>query len=168
MLSAYDSSTKLVTVIIDTPFGDRCKYKYDENNAVCRLSKVLPLGHSFPYNFGFVPGTRADDGDALDVLVLLSEPLVVGCVLAVHLLGVLEAEQREADGRVLRNDRLLGSVSTKVNAPWPTKLADMTTQSLEEIQHFFVSYNEMEGRVFRPLGYQSADRAWQLLLRSLG
>ena len=91
----------------------------------------------------------------------------MGCVLSVHLLGVLEAEQRETDGRILRNDRLLGSVSTKVNEPWPTQLAEMTTRSLEEIQHFFISYNEMEGRVFHPLGYQSADRAWQLLLQSL-
>jgi inorganic pyrophosphatase len=63
-----------------------------------KLSKVMPEGMHFPYDFGFVPSTKAEDGDPLDVLVLSDEPLYVGCVVECRLIGVIEAEQ-EQDGQ---------------------------------------------------------------------
>src|SRR5436190_23071792 len=77
-LAAPDPQSGLVNVIIDTPKGSRNKFKYDEELGLFRLSKVLPLGSSFPYDFGFIPGTRGEDGDALDVLVLLDEAAMPG------------------------------------------------------------------------------------------
>jgi inorganic pyrophosphatase len=73
-LDAIDPDSGLVNVVIDTPRGSRCKYKYDEKTGLFRLAKLLPLGASFPYDFGFVPSTRGEDGDPLDVLVLVDEP----------------------------------------------------------------------------------------------
>src|SRR6185437_12740388 len=63
-----------VTVIIETPKGHRNKFKYDEQQNVFKLSGVLPVGSSFPYDFGFIPSTKAPDGDPIDVLLLMDEP----------------------------------------------------------------------------------------------
>jgi len=72
-LPPLDRDSGLATVVIDTPRGSRCKYKYDAKLGLFRVGKLLPLGATFPFNFGYVPGTLGPDGDALDVLVLLDE-----------------------------------------------------------------------------------------------
>ena len=84
-LGARDPNTGLVNVVIDTPKGSRNKYKYDEKSGLFRLSKVLPLGAVFPYDFGFIPATRGGDGSPMDVLVLMEEPTFAGCVVPVRL-----------------------------------------------------------------------------------
>jgi inorganic pyrophosphatase len=96
-------------VVVDTPKGSRNKYKLDERDGQWRLSKVLPQGMSFPYDFGFVPSTRGEDGDPVDVLILADEPSFPGCVVAARLIGVLEAEQTEGR-KTVRNDRLVAVV----------------------------------------------------------
>jgi inorganic pyrophosphatase len=164
-LDAVNSDSGLLNVVIECPLASRVKYKYDEKQGLFLLHKLLPLGATFPYDFGFIPSTRGEDGDPLDVLVLLNEPLAVGCVVPVRLIGVLEAEQTQ-DGRTIRNDRLIGVVETKVNPAELTSIRQVGEQTLREIEHFFVSYNEMEGRQFRCLGRRDADRALELVEKS--
>ena len=115
-LSAREPDSGLVRVVVDTPKGSRNKYKYDETLGLYRLSKVLPVGIAFPYDFGFIPSTRAEDGDPLDVLVLGEEALFPGCLVTVRLVGVIQAEQTE-HGKTFRNDRLMGAIETPVNRP---------------------------------------------------
>ena len=69
-----------IQVVIETTRGGRNKLAYDEELGIFRLKKVLPEGTSFPYDFGFVPSTKGDDGDALDVLVLMDQPGTTGCL----------------------------------------------------------------------------------------
>src|SRR4051794_30156861 len=88
-LPARADDSGRIHVIIDTPRGSRNKFKYDEELGVFRLGKVLPLGAYFPYDFGFIPSTRGEDGDPLDVLVLSEEPAFCGCLVSALLLGVL-------------------------------------------------------------------------------
>src|SRR5205823_618252 len=126
-----------VDVVIDTPRGSRCKYKFDRSTGKFRMGKLLPRGASFPYNFGFVPGTRGDDGDAIDVLVLLDEALVVGVVVSVRLIGVLEAKQSEKGRRAIRNDRLIGVVETEYNSPELQSVDDLIELQRNELVHFF-------------------------------
>src|SRR5256885_13657312 len=93
-------------VIIETPKGSRNKYSYDLDRGLFKLKKVLPLGNVFPFDFGFVPSTLADDGDPLDVLVLMDAPAFAGCLVTVRLIGVIEARQAK-EGQKVRNDRLI-------------------------------------------------------------
>ncbi len=151
-----------IHVVIDTPRGSRAKYKYDEDAGLMRLSKMLPRGLYFPYNFGFVPGTRGEDGDALDVLVLLDEPLALGCVVTVKLVGVLKARQAEK-GETVRNDRLLGVVETAYNPAEAGDIGDLPGQMLAEIEAFFVAYNQAQGRIFTPDGRGNAADALALV-----
>jgi inorganic pyrophosphatase len=161
-LEARNPETGLVNVVIDTPRGSRCKYKLDEKAGLFRLNKLLPLGAHFPYDFGFIPSTRGEDGDPLDVLVLMEEPVFVGCVVPVWLVGAIEAEQTEK-GKTVRNDRLLGVVETPFNPPEVRALEELGEKRLDEIERFFISYNEMEGRQFRPTGRKDTEAAERLV-----
>ena len=166
-LPAVDPDSGRLNVVVDTPKGSRNKYKFDEQHGQWRLSKVLPQGLSFPYDFGFLPSTRGEDGDPLDVLLLMDEPAFPGCVVPARLIGVLEAEQTEG-GKTVRNDRLVAVVETPYNPAEFRSLEEVGRQRLDEIEHFFVSYNQMEGRQFKPLARRGADRARELLEQGIG
>src|SRR5579884_3353600 len=101
-----DKKTRECRVVIETPKGRRNKFDYDPKLELFTLGGLLPEGMSFPYDFGFVPSTIAEDGDPLDVMVLMDEPAHVGCVLRVRLIGYIEALQTE-DGKTTENDRLI-------------------------------------------------------------
>jgi inorganic pyrophosphatase len=150
----------LIVVVVDTPRGSRNKFKYDEDLGLFWLSKVLPLGAAFPYDFGFIPSTRGGDGDPLDVLVLMDESAFAGCLVTVRLLGGIEARQTEK-GKTVRNDRLIATVETHYNRPDMYTLEDVGEARLDEIEHFFISYNQAEGRQFKPVrryGPEVAER----------
>src|SRR5262245_14669451 len=166
-LPALDPDSGRLNVVVDTPKGSRNKYKFDEQQGQWRLSKVLPQGLSFPYDFGFLPSTRGEDGDPLDVLLLMDEPAFPGCVVPARLIGILEAEQTE-DGKTVRNDRLVAVVETPYNPAEFHSLEEVSRQRLDEIEHFFVSYNEMEGRQFKPLARRGADHALERLEEATG
>ena len=161
-LSAREPDSGLVRVVVDTPKGSRNKYKYDAHMGLYRLSKVLPLGLAFPYDFGFIPSTQAQDGDPLDVLLLGEEALFPGCLVTVRLMGVLQAEQTE-HGQTFRNDRLIGAIETPVNRPAIQTFTDLRPEHLDEIEYFFMAYNHLEGRHFQPLGRHGPAMAEQLL-----
>src|SRR5579872_7085076 len=102
-------SDHLINAIIETPRGSRCKFKYDPDHGVFELHRMLPAEDPYPYDFGFIPSTVAEDGDPIDVLVLLEATQFPGCVVPSRLIGVLEIEQREhgGEGKPVRNDRLI-------------------------------------------------------------
>jgi inorganic pyrophosphatase len=147
-----------VNAIVETPRGSRAKFKFDEELGVMAFDKVLPLGFSFPYDFGFIPSTRGEDGDPLDIMLLLDFPLPMGTLIAVKLVGVIEAEQTERDGRTVRNDRLLGvpAVTSERGEP-------LTDRIFDEIETFFIDYDRRFGKEFRPLRRGDAQVALELI-----
>jgi len=165
-LHTREPDSGLVHVVVETPKGSRNKYKYDRHLGLYRLSKVLPLGLTFPYDFGCIPATRAADGDPLDVLVLGEDALFTGCLVTVRLVGVIQAEQTE-HGKTFRNDRLLGALETPVNRPAIHTLADLRAEHLDAIEAFFMTYNHLEGRHFTPIGRHGPAQAKQLLADSI-
>jgi inorganic pyrophosphatase len=159
----FDEETGDLNVMIETPKGSRNKYAWDEKLGLLKLKGVFTVGHSFPYDFGFIPNTRGGDGDPIDVLVLMDEPAFVGCYLTARLIGVIEAEQTERDGRVERNDRLIAVASESKNQSHIRSLDDLNDKFVREIEHFFVSYNEVKDKVFRPIGRNGAEMARELV-----
>lgn len=162
-LNAFDDEGEELNVIIETPKGSRNKFDYDDELQIFKLGGVLPLGAVFPFDFGFVPSTLGGDGDPLDVLVLMDEPAFTGCLVRVRLVAVVEAEQTERGGETMRNDRLIG---VAVESPLHSKvrsLAGLDENLLDGIEHFFVSYNEIKGKVFNPLGRFGSVRARNLV-----
>ena len=165
-LDAWDPESGALNVVIETSKGSRNKLSYNPAQGLFELRKVLPRGLVFPFDFGFIPSTVGDDGDPLDVLVLLDEPVPAGCKIPARLIGVIEAEQTE-NGQTERNDRLIAVAVQCQEHRDIRSLKDLSERLVQEIEHFFVSYNQMEGRQFRPLGRQGADRAWKLLEESV-
>ena len=159
---AADDSREL-NVVIETPKGSRNKFTYDDALGLFKLGGVLPSGAVFPFDFGFVPSTTGGDGDPLDVLVLMDEPAFTGCLVRVRLLGVIEAEQTERDGETTRNDRLVGLAAESRLHRKVRSLGALDENLLEEIEHFFVSYNQIKGKEFKPLARSGPKRAFELV-----
>ena len=106
-LAPFDADDgNLVHVVIETPKASRNKYAFDPELKIFQLKKVLPEGMTFPYDFGFVPSTKAEDGDPVDVLVLMDEPAFAGCLLKCRVIGVIEGEQGKKKQKE-RNDRIV-------------------------------------------------------------
>ena len=162
-LGAFDAEGGDLNVIVETPKGSRNKFDYDEKLSLFKLGGVLPAGAVFPFDFGFVPATVGGDGDPLDVLLLMDESAFTGCLVRARLVGVIEAEQTERDGETTRNDRLIAVASESRTHKKVRSLAGLSENVVEEIEHFFVSYNEIKGKEFRPLGRFGPERARRLV-----
>src|ERR1044072_6302036 len=157
-LPAFDADSEDLNVLIETPKGSRNKFKYDEKRGLFKLSGVLPVGAVFPFDFGFIPSTLGGDGDPLDVLILMDEPAFPGCLIPARLIGVIEADQTE-EGETRRNDRLIAiAVDSRTHRDIRT-LEDLNELLVDEIEHFFISYNEAKGKQFEPLGRYGPERA---------
>ena len=161
-IEPFDHESGELNVVIDTPKGSRNKYKYDEKLEIFKLAGVLAVGHSFPFDFGDIPNTLGEDGDPIDVLVLMDEPAFVGCLIPSRLIGVIEAEQTE-DGKTTRNDRLIAVAANSRIHKNIKSLDDLNETLVGEIEHFFVAYNEAKGKKFRPLGRFGATKARHLV-----
>jgi inorganic pyrophosphatase len=151
-----------VQVIVETPKGSPNKYAYDPEQKVFELTKVLPAGMEFPYDFGFIPSTRADDGDPLDVLLLMDEPVFPGCLVRARIIGAIQAEQTE-DGKKTRNDRLVAVSNLSHVYNQMKSITDLPRNLLEELEHFFIHYNYLAGKKFRVLGRVGRAAARKLL-----
>lgn len=156
---------EIVNAVIETPMGSRNKFKYDEDMGFFKLSGVLPQGMMFPHAFGFVPSTRAADGDPEDVMVIMDEPTFTGCLVQTRLLGVIEAEQTE-NGETSRNDRLIGVAAGSRDYSDFKSLDDLNDNMMKEIEQFFVNYNQERGKKFKVLGRKGPKQAWKLLKKS--
>lgn len=149
-------------VVIETPKGCRNKFAFDPKRRIFELTKVLPAGMTFPYDFGFLPRTEAPDGDPIDVLLLMDEPAFPGCAVRARLIGVIEGEQIDGKKKV-RNDRLLAIAEANHSYNYVRKVKDLPDQFLRELQDFFVNYHRLEGKEYRLLGCKGAQAAMTLI-----
>ena len=163
-MGAFASGKKRLNVVVETPKGSRVKYSYAPETGMFELKKALPEGMMFPFNFGFIPSTKADDGDPLDILILNEEPLVPGCLLKARAVAVIEAEQTEEDGKKVRNDRLIGMAVAKQTPTFMEKL-DVDKKTLQQIEYFFESYNKLSGKKFKVLGKGGEKKALAMVRR---
>lgn len=161
-LQTWDPNSGALNVVIETPKNSRNKFRYEPETASFALSKILPRGLAFPFDFGFVPSTLAEDGDALDVLVLMDEPAFAGCRIPCRLLGVIEGQQKD-DGKIERNDRLLAVAEGSHEHRNIQSIRDLNEHMLEEIEHFFVCYHDLDGKKFRVLGVHGTGKAVKLV-----
>jgi inorganic pyrophosphatase len=161
-MPAWNPDSGHLNVIVDTPQGSAVKFKYDSSNTIYKISHLLPPGTVFPFDFGSVPSTLAEDGDPLDLLILMEQPSFAGCLVEVRLIGVIEAEQTQ-ENKTQRNDRLIGVALASRQYETIRALEDLPARRLAEIEHYFVSYNKERGRKFRPIGRFGPARARALI-----
>jgi inorganic pyrophosphatase len=150
-LEPLDADEKqIVQVIIETPKGSRNKYAFDQDERIFELKKVLPAGMTFPYDFGFVPSTLADDGDPVDVLVLMDEPAFAGCLLKCRIVGIIEGEQGDKKNKE-RNDRIVAIEQDNHSFASIKHIDDLGKHFARELEEFFVNYHALSGEKYRIL-----------------
>jgi inorganic pyrophosphatase len=156
-ISPIDDSAR-VQVIIETPKGSRNKYAFDAEQRIFALKKVLPAGMTFPYDFGFVPSTKAEDGDPTDVLVLMDEPAFPGCLLKCRIIGIIEGQQgKKKKGE--RNDRIIAIEEANHSHAHVRHVKELGKKFVKELEEFFVNYHDLEGKKYRILDVKGPSEA---------
>lgn len=144
-IDAEDKHT--IQVIIETPKGSRNKYAFDPEQKIFQLMKVLPAGMAFPYDFGFIPSTLAEDGDPTDVLVLMDEPAFPGCLLKCRVIGIIEGVQGKKKKNE-RNDRVIAVEQENHSYAFVKHMDDLGKKFVRELEEFFVDYHKMLGKTY--------------------
>ena len=157
-----DAKKAVCRAVIETPKGFRNKFDYDPDSGLFMLGGLLPEGMMFPFDFGFVPSTLGDDGDPLDVLVLMDAPAHVGCLIEVRIIGIITAEQTE-DGKTESNDRLLGVAIHSYDHEGLESIDDVSKTLLDQLEAFFISYNKQRGKKFKVTGTGGPNKAMKFL-----
>ena len=153
--------------VVETPRGSRNKYAFDHDRHILLLRKILPAGLVFPFDFGFVPSTRADDGDPLDILLLMEEPAFPGCVVEARAIGVLEGEDHPVSGATNRNDRVLAVATRSHSYAAVNDISDLPGQLIESLKQFFETYPRLLGeKLYTVLGVKGAEVARTLIRHS--
>jgi inorganic pyrophosphatase len=156
--SLDQDDNKFVQVVIETPKGSRNKYAFDAEQKVFELKKVLPTGMAFPYDFGFIPRTKAEDGDPTDALVLMDEPAFPGCVLKCRLIGIIEGEQGDKKVKE-RNDRVVCIEKENHSFADIKHIGDLGKTFLRELERFFVNYHELSREHYRVIDVRGPKEA---------
>ncbi len=144
-------------VVIEIPRGSRNKYEYDHERHVIRLDRRLFTATVYPTDYGFVPDTLAEDGDPIDVLVLLEEPTFPGCWVEVRVVGVFWMEDEKGP-----DAKLLCVPSHDPNYDSMRDLGDVPQSLLDEIAHFFDVYKMLEpGKNTTTRGWEGAAAAYE-------
>lgn len=165
-LPAFDDEGA-VHVVVESPRGSVLKFKYDPDRGVMMLSRPLPQGLAYPHDWGFIPSTRAPDGDPLDVVVMWDGVSYPGIVIPCRPIGLLGVEQTNVTSHAReRNDRL---VALPIKAPrWESvrSVFDVGERVRLELQQFFLAAVAFEGKDLKILGWAGADDAMALVRAS--
>lgn len=150
-----------VNVFIETPKGSRHKYDVHDSG-LFQIALELPEGVTFPFSFGFVPNTKAPDGDALDIILLTAGSVPAGSLIEARLVGVLKMENDEG-GHMARNDRVVAVAKMSRYFGEVQNLSDLHSGFAWDIEEFFETYNEMIERPFNIVGRGDSDEARTML-----
>jgi inorganic pyrophosphatase len=153
-----DAGRELVEVVIEIPSGSRNKYEFDHRRGRYVLDRVLYSSVHYPCDYGFLEGTLAEDGDPLDVLVVISAPTFPGCVVRARPVGVLDmADDKGHDHKVLavaHDDPRWEGIES---------LEDLSPHWLVEIENFFKTYKTLERRKTDVRGWLGTEDAWRII-----
>jgi inorganic pyrophosphatase len=158
LLAPVDKKEGTLQVVIETPKGSRNKFAFDEKQNIFALKKVLPAGMAFPYDFGFVPSTLAEDGDPTDVLVLMDEPAFAGCLLRCRIIGIIEGEEGKKKDAI-RNDRIVAVERDNHSFSDIKHVKDLGSEFVRELETFFVDYHALSGKKYRILAARGPKEA---------
>ncbi|MEL6902629.1 MAG: inorganic diphosphatase [Cyanobacteria bacterium J06606_4] len=148
----------IVNVLIEIPAGSKNKYEFDKDLNAFALDRVLFSSVQYPYDYGFIPNTLADDGDPLDGMVMMDQPTFPGCVIAARPIGMMEMiDGGDRDEKILcvpAEDPRFDNVKT---------LDDIEQHRLDEIAEFFASYKNLEKKEVEILGWKNLDQVQPLV-----
>jgi inorganic pyrophosphatase len=147
-----------VYAVVETPRGSRAKLEFDPKLGVFTLAKPLLVGLTYPYDWGFIPSTKAQDGDPLDVLIIHDAATYPGLVLKCKPIGVLEVVQ-SSNGKQERNDRVFVVPDRSPFEGDLRDIRDLPSRAVEELEKFFAATDALESKKLRFEGWHGPGRA---------
>ena len=151
-----------LTAVIEIPAGSRNKYELDKETGLIKLDRVLSSSVHYPGDYGFIPRTLHEDNDPLDVLVMLKQETFSGCMIDVRPIGVLRMSDRgEPD------DKILGVPLHDPAQEEYFDIADLPQHMLKEIEHFFSTYKDLEGKRVQVVGWEKSEYATRIVRESI-
>ncbi len=157
-LDAGPDAPRVVRMIVEIPKGSSNKYEYDPRAGTFLLDRALYSPMHYPAEYGFIPGTIAEDGDPLDVLCLIDHPTFAGCLIEVRPVGILDLiDQTTTDQKI---------IATPVNDPRYERvrtIEDLPPHITREFEHFFTIYKELENKVVETRGWRTLQHAYDAI-----
>jgi inorganic pyrophosphatase len=158
---ANDENITWIEAIIEIPSGSRNKYEYDHERHIFRLDRVLYSSVHYPTDYGFIDNTLAEDGDPLDILVVVEEPTFPGCYLRARPIGALiMSDEKGLDEKIL---------AVPMDDPRFDGIDDLTQLHphwLREIENFFATYKTLQRKVVTIQGWEERAVAWEIIRRT--
>jgi inorganic pyrophosphatase len=151
-----------ILVVVETPRGSRAKFAYDPKLKTFTLSKSLLTGLAYPHDWGFVPSTKADDGDPIDIMVVHDAATFPGLVLACRVIGILQIEQK-SKGKTERNDRLFAVPRRSHSEQGLEDVRDLSKPIQQELEKFFKATDELEDKKLEIIGWKGPKSALQAI-----
>ena len=162
MSRSTDNSERLIEVVVEIPSGSRNKYEYDHARHRFVLDRVLYSSVHYPCDYGFIEGSMADDGDPLDVLVIISEPTFPGCVVRARPVGVLDMKDDKG-----HDYKILAVANDDPRWDATAALEDLSPHRLREIENFFQTYKALEDRETDVSGWLGLEDAWRIIAAAM-
>ena len=164
-LSPGKNAPEEVNVVVEIPQGSSIKYEVDEESGAVFADRFLHTAMYYPFNYGFIPGTRADDGDPVDILVISQQPVAPGTVIKAQPIGMLDMEDEAG-----QDEKIVAVPLTKIDPEYGT-VSDISQlpQSLKDkIRHFFEHYKDLEkGKWVKVKNWQDREQAKQAIKKTL-
>lgn len=157
------SKDKNLNVIIETPRHSRNKFAYDIKSGLFKLKRVLPEGFVFPYDFGFIPGTKGDDGDPLDVFLMMEGLTFPGCWVECTLIGVIKVLQKSEGKKEMRNDRFMAVPVLPKNAAQIKHINELSEHQLKSLILFIETNTFLENKIVKVLATGGPQEAHALI-----
>ena len=153
-ISSGKDLPSVVNAIVEIPKGRRNKFEVDKKTGLIRLDRYLYSSSHYPGDYGFIPQTLAEDGDALDILVMVNEPTFSGCLIEARVVGLFRMKDRG-----LNDFKILGVPHTDPLFAEYQNLRDAPSHFLREVEHFFATYKQLEGVTIETMGWATAQDA---------
>jgi inorganic pyrophosphatase len=144
----------VVNAIVEIPKGSRNKFEVDKKTGLIRLDRYLYSSSHYPGDYGFIPQTLAEDGDALDILVMVNERTFSGCLIEARVIGLFRMRDRG-----FNDFKVLGVPHTDPLFAEYQTLDDIPSHFLREVEHFFATYKQLEGVTIETMGWAKGEEA---------
>ncbi len=154
-------SNPIVHAVIEIPMGSQNKYEHDEKTGLFRLDRVLYSPVHYPADYGYIPATLAEDGDPLDILVLITVPTFSGCLVPARIIGAMAMEDDKG-----RDTKILAVCDVDPRFAHVQSLEQAGQHTLREVEHFFTVYKDLEGKSSHTLGWRGLEFAVEELARA--
>ena len=151
-----------VYCIVEIPKGSRNKYEYSKVAGVIKLDRVIYSSMHYPSDYGLIPQTYAEDGDPLDILVIVTEPTFAGCVIEARPVAIFPMLDRGDS-----DDKILAVPTTDPLFNEYQDISDVPKHFLSEIAHFFQTYKQLQGIQVTPRGWDDAAAARRVIRESI-